>query len=41
MDFMTFLRETPLWFLIPVGILYVCLCGCAIYVCIKMFTARK
>ena len=41
MDFMTFIHDTPLWFLIVFGIAYAVLWICTITILIRLFIKRK
>lgn len=37
MNFSTFLNETPLWILIPLGLIYIAVTGFFIYIGLRLF----
>lgn len=37
MNFTTFLDETPLWIVVPLGLIYVAAVGYFAYICIRLF----
>jgi hypothetical protein len=37
MNFSTFLSETPLWILIPLGLIYIAVVGYFVYIGVRLF----